>query len=217
MSYIGQTGMNFGDRWDHHRVMLRANKHGNRLLQDDWNKYGEQSFVFEPVEIVDDTTYLDDLEEYYIAIAKSEHKAYNLTDGGKEPVWKGKHLSESTKRKIGEKNREHMTGRKLSDETRKKMSESQKARVYSEEEKLAYSLRAREMHTGQHVAESTKEKLRKINQDNPPGAKYTVEDIKNIRAAVEAGESLKDVAAKYHTTPSYISAIAQRRRWKHVE
>lgn len=109
--YIGKTGMNFGDRWDSHRSLLRNNKHDNPYLQHAWNKYGEESFEFIIVEecTVDE---LDDKEKYWIKYYKEQGLSYNILDGGDGFNNLGTHLSEETKRKIGEKNRINNLGKK---------------------------------------------------------------------------------------------------------
>ena len=62
--YIGQS-TDVEDRIAHHRSSLRHNKHENSHLQRSWNKYGEDSFVFEILDICEEQA-LDDKERYYI-------------------------------------------------------------------------------------------------------------------------------------------------------
>lgn len=47
--YIGST-KNIEARWAKHRALLRHNKHQNAHLQNAWNKYGENAFIFEVIE-----------------------------------------------------------------------------------------------------------------------------------------------------------------------
>lgn len=47
--YIGST-KNIEARWAKHRALLRHNKHQNTHLQNAWNKYGENAFIFEVIE-----------------------------------------------------------------------------------------------------------------------------------------------------------------------
>lgn len=121
--------MNFGDRKDCHFASLRGGYHINPHLQKSFNKYGEDNFEF----IVlyqcnnnEDSNMVNELEKKYIKLYKDKKLAYNIGDGGDGGHNLGKHLSEETKRKIGDKNRINMTGRKATIETKKKMSESQK-------------------------------------------------------------------------------------------
>lgn len=127
--YVGKTEMNFGDRKDCHFASLRGGYHINPHLQKSFNKYGEDNFEF----IVlyecknnEDSDIVNGLEKKYIKLYKDKELAYNIGDGGDGGHNLGKHLSEETKRKIGDKNRINMTGRKATIETKKKMSESQK-------------------------------------------------------------------------------------------
>lgn len=49
--YVGSTGKGFYVRCRKHREDLRAGRHHCDYLQKSWNKHGEQSFVFEVVEV----------------------------------------------------------------------------------------------------------------------------------------------------------------------
>lgn len=216
-SYIGKTGMNFGDRWDNHKSLLRNNHHSNPYLQSAWNKYGESSFEFAVVESVNDSGLLNELEIQYIKQYKEAGLSYNIHDGGDGGLNLGKHLSDETKRKIGEKNRVNMTGRKLSEETRRRMSEAQKRRQYSHGELERRREFSRQLNTGRTRSTETKEKLRKINQDNPPSAKFTPDDIRDIRQKKANGYKLSELAEMYNTSACYISSIVHRRRWAHIQ
>ena len=120
--YIGQTKESFQRRFWHHRWKLRADSHDNQYLQDAWNECGEDSFVFEVLEVICDSSLLDDAETQYIKSSKSNGKSYNILDGGGGRP--GIPMSANAKRLVGEKNRIHMTGKKLSEETRARMRQS---------------------------------------------------------------------------------------------
>lgn len=213
-SYIGQTRMNFGDRRDAHFALLNAGKHYSKEMQVDWNIYGPEKFEFAVLEIVDDPTLLNDLEIQYIDAYTAKGLCYNQNPGG---TGKGKHLTEEAKRKIGAKNRINMTGRKASEETRRKMSESQKNRVYTDEEKQQIAEKMRTINIGRHRSDETKELLRKINQENPPSAKLTPDDVREIRRKNSEGVSIKDLAIEYQVSSTCIYNIIHRRRWKHID
>lgn len=51
--YIGSTVMTFLKRLQHHISRLRANKHKNPYLQNSYNKYGEDDFQFDIIEVTD--------------------------------------------------------------------------------------------------------------------------------------------------------------------
>ena len=100
--YIGQS-INVHIRIKEHINKLRKNKHQNSHLQKSWNKYGEEYFKFYVLEYCDVDT-LDDREIYYIDFYNSVNKdfGYNYKSGGQHG------------------------GSIYSEESRKKMSESQK-------------------------------------------------------------------------------------------
>lgn len=62
--YIGQT-KDFKTRKRQHFRKLNTNKHFNLHLQFAFNKYGENNFIFEIIEVVN-VKFLDDREQYYI-------------------------------------------------------------------------------------------------------------------------------------------------------
>ena len=47
--YVGQSTM-YSRRWSEHKRLLRNNTHKNRSLQQDYNEYGKDAFVFEVLE-----------------------------------------------------------------------------------------------------------------------------------------------------------------------
>ena len=197
--YVGKTGMNFGDRWDSHRSLLNSGKHDNPHLQRAWDKYGQDNFEFIVIEdcCVDE---LGDREKYYIKQYKDIGLAYNIHDGGDEGYNLGKHLSDETKRKIGEKNKINGIGRKASDETKEKMSKS---------------------HMGMKYATMSEEGRRNIQQaqqkrceQNPK--KLCVDDVIEIRKLHKDGLNYSEVARKFNVTPQCINDICNYKRWKQV-
>ena len=46
------SSLNLDGALNGHRFMLRTGSHRNKALQEDWNKYGEDKFVFEILETV---------------------------------------------------------------------------------------------------------------------------------------------------------------------
>jgi group I intron endonuclease len=51
--YIGSSHL-VKHRINKHKTELRQNVHGNKKLQKDWNKFGENSFTFTMIKPVDD-------------------------------------------------------------------------------------------------------------------------------------------------------------------
>lgn len=63
--YIGSTVMSFQKRMEHHVSLLRANLHKNSHFQAAWNKYGENAFNFDILEICNKSDCLC-REQYYL-------------------------------------------------------------------------------------------------------------------------------------------------------
>jgi len=80
--YIGKSG-NLGARKGYHFSRLKNNKHCNKYLQEAYNKYGKNNFIFYVVEECFKEV-LDEREIYWIAFYDTTNlnMGYNLTDGG---------------------------------------------------------------------------------------------------------------------------------------
>lgn len=214
--------MNFGDRKDCHFASLRGGYHINPHLQKSFDKYGENNFEF----IVlyecknnESTNDVNELERKYIKFYKDKELSYNIGDGGDGGHNLGKHLSEETKRKIGDKNRINMTGRKATDETKKKMSESHKKRFknMTDIERKAYGQKMSECASGYNWSNESKENFSKLQQIKPNGAKYDIETVKEIRRLHEKDNlSYTDISKLLNIPRHTVYLIATYRRWKHI-
>lgn len=129
--YIGRT-YNFEKRKNSHFSDLRNGDHDNKHLQNSFNKYSEDNFLFEIIEYCEKEN-CETLEQKYIDAAKKDWiNYYNIAEnasGGSGPC------SEETKKKISEANK----GKVCSGETRKKMSEINKGKIHSQETKQKMS------------------------------------------------------------------------------
>lgn len=214
--------MNFGDRKDCHFSSLRGGYHINPHLQKSFDKYGEDNFEFIVLyECKDneDVSTVNELEQEYIRLYKEKGLAYNIGDGGDGGHNLGKHLSANTKRKIGDKNRINMTGRKATDATKKKMSESQKKRFenLTDEERQEYAKRISEYASGYHWSQESRENFSKMQQTKPNGAKYDVRTVREIRRLHEEEELSYAEISKLLDIPKHtVYLIATYRRWKHI-
>lgn len=123
--YIGQS-VDIYVRWRNHKSALRNNRHNNSHLQNAWNVYGEENFVFEILSVCS-VDIIDDVEEEYIKLFDTMNRkhGYNMESGGHE----NKVLSDESKMIISIKHK----GRKLTDEHKIKISSSTKGRICSDE------------------------------------------------------------------------------------
>ena len=103
--YIGSTTVSFKKRWRKHKQRLRHNYHENSYLQNAWNKYGEDNFIFEIAETIDNVDIVKEREAHWLSLyfSKGRDYCFNLSDhteGGntvKDEESK-KRLSESVKK-----------------------------------------------------------------------------------------------------------------------
>ena len=136
--YIGQTTQTSEKRWKQHRTERnRKATHINRALV----LHGVETFTMTVLDTADDQTELDQKEMAWIRREGTlSPNGYNLNEGG-------------------------LGGGKRSPETRAKMSESQRKRVYPPEERARKALAA----TGRSHTAETKEKCRlaKVGKRTP--------------------------------------------------
>ena len=152
--YVGQTSRTFETRFNEHFRDLKNNKHLNSngkpdKLQRAWNKYGEDNFTFDILEIVEDINLLNEKEKYWVDYYDSYYNGYNQTEGGEGTI--GYKHTEETKKKIsesvlGEKNpmygknhsgeKNPMYGKNHSEETKEKISNTLKGKMVGENHPL---------------------------------------------------------------------------------
>lgn len=123
--YVGQTKMRFIKRYWHHCWKLKNGSHDNCFLQRAYNVYGDSAFLFRVLAVVEQDQDIDNMERKFIAFYRNINLCYNIQSGGQDSHC-SRPLSSEAKKKIGEKNRQHMLGRKASAETKKKMSNKRK-------------------------------------------------------------------------------------------
>lgn len=73
--YVGSTYTTFNHRWSQHISLLKKNNHYNKHLQSAWNKYGEDNFKFEELEICHED-YILSSEQYWINILNTTNPKY---------------------------------------------------------------------------------------------------------------------------------------------
>jgi group I intron endonuclease len=130
--YIGSS-VCIGNRWNLHLSRLRRNKHDNIKLQNHFNKYGEADLIFS-ILLGCEKEDLIKTEQYFIDSYKPH---FNIALIAKCPML-GRKTSEETKRKISESNKgckPWNKGISPSVEIRNKISKALTGRVKSIEER----------------------------------------------------------------------------------
>ena len=168
--YIGST-VNKAQRWARHRKGLRDGTHPNKHMAAAWAKYGEQAFVFEVLETVDDPAALFAAEQKYLDEHAGKDYCFNWALYAGAPM-RGKFGPESSN-----------YGKKLSEEVKQKIRE-----------KVSGSLNAT---YGVPVPEERKQKIREANLRYPhKERKHTPEAISKIAAASRGRPVSEETRAK---------------------
>lgn len=100
--YIGSTNQSFRARFSNHCKFLKSGNLGNKKLQDDFNKYGENNFEFEILGIYPENLTVH-YEQFFI---NTLNPYYNVTKAcNKSLTNKDKKFSEEHKEKIRQKSK----------------------------------------------------------------------------------------------------------------
>ena len=96
--YIGSSN-NIARRWRHHKDLLNRGIHHSIHLQNAWKKYGETTFLFDVLEILDDESLILTTEQKYLDLFESynQEKGYNISKYAGSPFKGNKHTEETRK------------------------------------------------------------------------------------------------------------------------
>lgn len=189
-AYIGST-VNISGRWASHRYKLRKGTHGNRNLQESWNKHGKGFFEFSVLEIVKDKAGLVPAEQSFFDLLKP---AFNIAPNAGSCA--GMKFSDERKKQISERVKgsgNYWYGKKLPCQGASKHPE------------IRAKMSALHSGTGNPMHGVT-----------PPHAKLTDEQVREIRAALANGEELKPLAVRYNVSKGAIAHIKQGRSYRRV-
>lgn len=188
--YIG-SAKDIKDRIRRHLEDLNKNKHGNKKLQHEFNKYGIELFdyvVLEEVCIADlikkEQQYLDNYKPYYNICTTAGSSL-----GRRHSEETIKHFSETRKGK------QPSLGRKLSDESKNKMSIKAKERGMNP----VFMAASKKANIGR---KQTKEEILKRSFTQ---MKLREEDAETIKCRLIAGDKQVDLAREYGVSQTVIS------------
>lgn len=160
--YVGSSS-NIESRWRTHLSALRHHRHGNPVLQEDWDNYGMEVFAFHLLEQIDDKEERFDREQFYI---DSLSDKYNIC-----PISRN-----SSKRPV-------------SDKTREKMAKSHTGRIHSLDSRIKRSVKLKGRivgAAGQPKSAKTRAKISAALKGRPnprKGIKNSPETIERMRQA----------------------------------
>lgn len=125
--YVG-SAVQIKRRWGKHLTELKYNKHGNKKLQNHFNKYGKADLVFIIIEpcfpeflFVREQYYIDTLNPYFNIVMKVGINSRIISDETRNKLSVlslGRKMSDETKEKLRKAN----TGRKLTEEHKRNVS-----------------------------------------------------------------------------------------------
>lgn len=162
------------------------------LLQKAIKKHGLENFKKEIIEHCNSKKQLSEREKYWIKQLNSQNPkvGYNIADGGHG----GNTYTEECKSKVSKM----LKNRIVSEETRKKMSNSRKGKNYLTEESKK---RISQAHKGKKLSEAHKEKLKELGKKSKKSKEF-LENIGNIQAYRPIGskhtEESKKKISEYH-------------------
>lgn len=220
--YIG-SAKNIDIRIKDHKCRLNNNKHINKKLQNAWNKYGPQGFIFEVLEVVTrfedlimrEQTYLDCLVYASSNDSRFHNLSYNIcrkagsrlgikedeeTKIKRSKIQKDVMARDSTKEKIRTTN--------LTKETKDRRSKASQGRIPNKRtrEKMSTSRKKYLSEIGKYSIETRKKmsdaKIGKDAHNRIKISQYTLDliFIKDYNSIEEAVKSLQDIGIKVHSS-----------------
>lgn len=185
--YVGQTGQSLKKRWGENgrRYLEKKNdKYIHSAFARAILKYGWDNIEHEVIASNLTKEEADNFEKLLIRKLNTMNPkfGYNCKDGGSNGS-----LSEETRKKISESNKgnkNYMFGKKISEEHRRKLSEAHKGMTVSDEvkRKISESLKGENSYMyGKHHSEETKRKL----SDSHKGKTLSEETKEKISEAVK--------------------------------
>lgn len=130
--YIG-SAVNISRRFKEHKKHLRGAYHINKKLQRAWAKYGEEAFEFSVIELCTKEQLIQ-FEQFYMDRHGSVRKGYNVHPNARNSL--GRKVSQATRDKISKA----LTGRRLSQEQKRAISDGGKGLKRSLATRLKMSL-----------------------------------------------------------------------------
>lgn len=227
--YIGATFQSFARRLQGHVCQLTKNKHPNNILQNHWNKYGSENFIFQPLEFIDLKESLEKAEQWWIDILEPQLNVMKNVNGISR--WKisqkGKTRSEIVKERMTEEVREHLS--KIQRSNEKIRGENSGGAKLFEHEVIKIIELARKgesvksLATLYKVGEATIRSIlsgknwKHLNIERKPKIihKLNKELAAEIRKLSKEGKSARELAHIYQVTRSSIWSVLSNKSYKY--
>ncbi len=204
--YIGSAARSFMSRWSLHRVRLRDNQHNSPHLQAAWNKYGAEAFEFGVVEDCAPEKCIE-LEQFWMDFFQPE---YNILK--KAGSLLGRKMSAETKARMSASRK----GKKMSEEARANMRKAQKNRkpITEETRKRMSIANSGRVYSPEEIERRKEQAKKNLSGYSRKGSKLTPEHRKAISVAnkgkkisPESIEKWKKSRAGFKHTPESIEKM----------
>lgn len=190
--YIGRTNKDEPSRrFAEHRYLLRRGKHPSPRMQNAWDKYGEEAFVFETVAVCDSSVAVEIEQKYLLSVMCVFNARKLATQPNAAPPDR---IEELRKRMTGN---QYTKGRKVTDpdeiESRAKHHRGRK-RPPETGQRISAFLKGNQNAKGRVVSEETRLKIKLATDATRPtmtGKKHSPETIEKIRLSNIATKARK--------------------------
>lgn len=232
--YVG-SATDIKARWREHRFMLRHGTHHSKHLQNAFDKYGSNNIVFSVREIVTDDSQLIAREQFWI----NHHRSFDPESGYNVLLLAGSSLGYRHRPEVIQKlkmarvkyvgNRHPMYGRKHSDESKRRISESRKGKAagvnhpfYGRSHSGESRRKISKSKNGVAMSDAHKKKIRAANTGKYIGGRNNnavldEDAVREIRTMLKNGESGVSISRTFNISPGTVSMIKNNRIWVHVE
>lgn len=191
--YVG-SAVNIKNRWRIHKHLLLNNKHKNAYLQNAWNKYGQDNFLFDIIEYIIDVSELIKIEQYYIDWMEPE---YNINPIAENSLGVKRSIETKRKMSIAAKSRPSPNkNKKMSDEQKKKISSAQKGRISPNKNKKMSNEQKNKISIANSGKVRSEEQRKKISNKNNHNFKDVPQE--ELFELVKNNFKLKEIAAIYN-------------------
>jgi len=201
--YIGSSS-DVKKRLSDHKNKLLKNRHENKHLQNTFNIYGQDKFLFEIIDIVDKEEKLYEFENQFFSLYKSTNSNFGFNIQIEPSRGPGLYGEQNPAFGQGEKfsgELNHFYGKKHSEKTKQLISKANSGRAKTLEERAKLSAACKGKNAGEkHKCATLKDS-----------------EVSEIKKLYRDGWRNKDLASKFNVSRSVIGYILTNRTWKHIK
>jgi len=214
--YIGSSE-NVEYRWKRHRRDLKRNAHHSNHLQNAWNKYGEENFVFEILEKVKDKNNLLEEEQKYIDFLFPKYNVYTTAGSSRGYLW----TKEQKKKISGENNSGSKLIRGQINEIRElyksgECTQKQLAEKFGVERETVGKIIRNERWGEEGYCFKSKDRSQYILRgERHPASKLTWKMVEEIREIYKTGKhTQRELAKRYEICRDTVKKVINNLIWK---